>query len=221
MTGWRGAEGDAVATRLRVERLLAIVRGADPQATSRTIDVIAASGIGLIEVSLTSTDALAVIRAASQRLAGSALIGAGTIVGHRDAAAAAAAGAAFLVTPAAVLDPRDAPAPSLPLIVGALTPTEVAQAMALAPVAIKLFPASLGGPPYLAALRQPFPDVPFVPVGGVDASTAGAYLAAGAIAVGVGSPLVGDAASGGDLDELARRARSFRAATEEAAWSRS
>jgi len=53
-----------------------------------------------------------------------------------------------------------------------------------------------------------------VPVGGVDVDAAQAYLAAGAVAVGVGSPLVGDAASGGSLDELRRRARAFRHAVE-------
>ena len=85
----------------------------------------------------------------------------------------------------------------------------VAAALALGAEAVKLFPASAGGPAYLSALRQPFPDVPFVPVGGVGVAEAEAYLAAGAIAVGVGSPLVGDAASGGDLTALAERAARF------------
>jgi 2-dehydro-3-deoxyphosphogluconate aldolase/(4S)-4-hydroxy-2-oxoglutarate aldolase len=76
--------------------------------------------------------------------------------------------------------------------------------------AVKLFPASLGGPAYVRALVDPFPDVPLVPVGGVDAAAAAAYLAAGAVAVGVGSPLLGDAATGGDLAALAERARQFR-----------
>ncbi|EFL27582.1 LOW QUALITY PROTEIN: putative 2-dehydro-3-deoxyphosphogluconate aldolase/4-hydroxy-2-oxoglutarate aldolase, partial [Streptomyces himastatinicus ATCC 53653] len=78
--------------------------------------------------------------------------------------------------------------------------------------AVKLFPASLGGPGYLRALRDPFPEVPFVPVGGVDAAAARDYLDHGAIAVGVGSPLIGDAAAGGDLGALRTRAAAFRAA---------
>jgi len=77
----------------------------------------------------------------------------------------------------------------------------------------KLFPAALGGPSYLRGLRDPLPDVPFVPVGGVDIALAADYLAAGAVAVGVGSPLVGDAARGGDLAALDARATAFLAVT--------
>ena len=99
----------------------------------------------------------------------------------------------------------------LPILAGALTPTEAIAAYAQGASAVKLFPASLGGPRYLAALRDPLPDMPFVPVGGVDAELAGQYLAGGALAVGVGSPLVRDAAAGGDLAALRARARSFLA----------
>jgi 2-dehydro-3-deoxyphosphogluconate aldolase/(4S)-4-hydroxy-2-oxoglutarate aldolase len=74
----------------------------------------------------------------------------------------------------------------------------------------------VGGPGYLRALRGPFPGVPFVPVGGVDAQAARDHLAAGAVAVGVGSPLVGDAADGGDLGALRDRARAYRRIAEEA-----
>jgi 2-dehydro-3-deoxyphosphogluconate aldolase/(4S)-4-hydroxy-2-oxoglutarate aldolase len=77
---------------------------------------------------------------------------------------------------------------------------------------VKLFPAELGGPRYLAALRAPFPDVPFVPVGGIDAMAALAFLDAGALAVGVGSPLLGHAATDGDLRDLRVRARELRSA---------
>lgn len=98
----------------------------------------------------------------------------------------------------------------VPVLMGALTPSEVEAALARGADAVKLFPGSFGGPGYLKALRDPFPEVPFVPVGGVDATAARAYLDRGAIAVGVGSPLVGDAADGGDLDQLRARAAEFR-----------
>jgi 2-dehydro-3-deoxyphosphogluconate aldolase/(4S)-4-hydroxy-2-oxoglutarate aldolase len=102
----------------------------------------------------------------------------------------------------------------IPVLAGALTPTEVVTAMRLGATAVKLFPASFGGPAYLRALRDPLPGVPVVPVGGVDASLAAEYLAAGAVAVGVGSPLVGDAARGGDLDALRARAVEFLTVAE-------
>ncbi|WP_262403504.1 bifunctional 4-hydroxy-2-oxoglutarate aldolase/2-dehydro-3-deoxy-phosphogluconate aldolase [Actinomadura sp. CNU-125] len=100
----------------------------------------------------------------------------------------------------------------MPVLAGALTPTEVAAAAASGVDAVKLFPASAHGPGYLKALRDPFPDVPFVPVGGVGRDEAVEYLALGAVAVGVGSPLCGDAPHGGDLDALRARARAFVAA---------
>jgi 2-dehydro-3-deoxyphosphogluconate aldolase/(4S)-4-hydroxy-2-oxoglutarate aldolase len=81
---------------------------------------------------------------------------------------------------------------------------------------VKIFPASLGGPAYLKALRGPFPDIPLVAVGGVGVTGATQYLRAGAHGVGVGSPLVGDALSGGDLPSLQDRARGYLEAAAEA-----
>ncbi|MEU0071465.1 bifunctional 4-hydroxy-2-oxoglutarate aldolase/2-dehydro-3-deoxy-phosphogluconate aldolase [Streptomyces sp. NPDC006332] len=192
---------------LRVHRLLAIVRGKDPAASLRTVLTLAEEGIAAIEVSLTTADALTVIKRARAELGLGALVGAGTIRSAADAAAAVEAGASYLVTPALVegLEPY-----GVPVAMGALTPSEIERALALGADAIKLFPGSLGGPGYLKALRDPFPEVPFVPVGGVDAQAARDYLDLGALAVGVGSPLVGDAADGGDLDRLRARAAVFR-----------
>jgi 2-dehydro-3-deoxyphosphogluconate aldolase/(4S)-4-hydroxy-2-oxoglutarate aldolase len=151
-----------------------------------------------------------VIRRARASLGDAALLGAGTVITAADADGAASAGASYLVTPAVSEAVAAGRRLGLPVVAGALTPTEVVAAMTSGATAIKLFPASLGGVPYLRALRDPFPEVPFVPVGGVDGAAATAYLAAGAVAVGVGSPLVGDAASGGNLDELRARVRRFR-----------
>ncbi|GAA1936341.1 bifunctional 4-hydroxy-2-oxoglutarate aldolase/2-dehydro-3-deoxy-phosphogluconate aldolase [Kitasatospora viridis] len=190
-------------------RTLAIVRGNDPGAALRCVLALAEEGITACEVSLTTPDAFGVIRAARRELGPAALLGAGTVLTAADAERAAEAGAAFLVTPGAPTDPL-VPGP-LPVLVGALTPSEVIAAVHAGAAGIKLFPASLGGPDYLRALRAPFPGVPFLPVGGVDAATALAHLAAGAVAVGVGSPLVGDAADGGDLAALRARAAAWRA----------
>ncbi|MGC0318418.1 bifunctional 4-hydroxy-2-oxoglutarate aldolase/2-dehydro-3-deoxy-phosphogluconate aldolase [Kitasatospora acidiphila] len=198
-------------------RTLAIVRGTDRDAALRTVLVLAEEGITAAEVSLTTPDALWVIEQARRELGPHATLGAGTVLTGADAARAADAGADFLVTPGLGDDLRRT-ASELPLLIGALTPSEVIAAKENGALAVKLFPASLGGPGYLKALRDPFPGVPFVPVGGVDAALALAYLAAGAVAVGVGSPLIGDAASGGDLNALRARAAGWRTAlTEEIA----
>jgi 2-dehydro-3-deoxyphosphogluconate aldolase/(4S)-4-hydroxy-2-oxoglutarate aldolase len=202
---------------LRERRLLAIVRGRRGESALEAVLTLASEGVGLIEVSLTSDNALDVISRARAELGSQAVIGAGTVITARDVRDAHAAGAEFIVTPGLGGGVSEARGEGLPAIVGALTPSEVIAARAAGADAVKLFPASAtGGPDYLRALRAPFPDVPFVPVGGVDAQAARRYLELGAVAVGVGSPLIGDAADGGDPDGLRDRIRAFLSITDEA-----
>lgn len=194
---------------LHEHRLVAIVRGPDPEAALHTVLTLFDAGVQLVEVSLTTADADTVISRARKELGPQALLGCGTVVTAEDATRAADAGAGFVVTPAlgpGIAASRDR---GLPVIGGAFTPSEMVEAMARGAEAVKLFPASLAGPGYVRALRDPFPDLAIVPVGGIDAAQARAYLAAGAAAVGVGSPLIGDAASGGPTDELRVRVQAF------------
>ncbi|WP_169983963.1 bifunctional 4-hydroxy-2-oxoglutarate aldolase/2-dehydro-3-deoxy-phosphogluconate aldolase [Microbispora sp. H10836] len=192
---------------LGARRLLAIVRGDDPVAALRSIDVLAEEGVTLMEVSLSGAGALPVIRKAASSLGADVHLGAGTVLTARDAVAARDAGATFVVTPGLGEGVDEALRLGLPVLAGALTPTEVIAATARGAAAVKLFPASAGGASYLRALRDPFPAVPFVPVGGVGLDSVHDYLEAGAVAVGLGSPLLGDAPRGGDLDGLRRRVR--------------
>jgi 2-dehydro-3-deoxyphosphogluconate aldolase / (4S)-4-hydroxy-2-oxoglutarate aldolase len=106
----------------------------------------------------------------------------------------------------------------LPVVPGALTPTEVAAAWGAGATAVKVFPVSaVGGPAYVRAVRAPLPEVPLVPTGGVGIDDIGAYLDAGAAAVGLGSPLLGDAGDPhGDLAALADRTRRAVAAATRA-----
>jgi 2-dehydro-3-deoxyphosphogluconate aldolase/(4S)-4-hydroxy-2-oxoglutarate aldolase len=201
---------DTFRELLRTDRILAIIRGRDPDAALRCIPILAEHGVPLVEVSLTGTDALRVI----ERAAGhDVVLGAGTVRTADDARRAHSAGATFIVTPAATPGADAAAALGLPVLCGCLTPTEIlgAHDRGFLP---KLFPAETVGPAYLRALRGPLPGISLVPVGGVDAAAAVDFLAAGALAVGVGSPLIGDAAHGGDLTGLAGRARAFRRAVD-------
>ena len=198
-------------TALRDERLVAIIRGTDAEASFRTVMALAEEGVPLVEISLSGSDALAVIERARAALGEAAWLGAGTVLTAEDARRAADAGANLMVTPGLGAGLEEAARRGLPTLAGVMTPSEVIAANALGVSALKLFPASVGGPAYLQALRAPFPDLPFVPVGGVDATAARAYFAAGAVAVGVGSPLIGDAADGGDLAALRKRAAEFKA----------
>jgi 2-dehydro-3-deoxyphosphogluconate aldolase/(4S)-4-hydroxy-2-oxoglutarate aldolase len=195
---------------LRARRLVAIVRGSDADSALRTVLTLAEEGVELVEVSLTSRGALDVLSRARAELGPDAPLGAGTVLTAQDARRAQDNGAGFAVTPGQGEGFDEALRIGLPVLAGALTPTEITSASHRGAAAVKLFPAGpVGGPAYLRALRAPFPDVPFVPVGGVDEAAARAYLAAGAVAVGVGSPLIGDAADGGDPLELRARARAY------------
>ena len=196
-------------TGLARERLLVIIRSADAEAAIEASLVLLSSGIRFLEVSLVTADALGVIAEVARLAPDDAAIGAGTVLTRDDVACASKAGARFMVTPGLTESVAESVAVGIPVLAGAFTPTEALKAMVLGAAAVKLFPAALGGPSYLRALREPLPDVPFVPVGGVDVTLAGEYLAAGAIAVGVGGSLVGDALRGGDLDALRGRAAAF------------
>lgn len=190
-------------------RLMAIIRGSDPAACERTAEVLVETGVRLLEVSLTSTDALGVLARITDSLGGDACIGAGTVLSAEDARNAAAAGARFAVTPAASDGVAAAMELGMPVLAGAMTPSEVLAAHRAGAAAVKLFPADNLGPRYVKALGDPFPGVGLVPVGGVDFADVPHYLDAGALAVGVGSPLAGDAPHGGDLEALKARAERF------------
>jgi len=196
------------------ERLLAIIRGTDPAAAVRAALVLAESGIRFLEVSLVTTGALRVIAEVVRRAPEGCVIGAGTVLTRNDVSRAQEAGARFMVTPAVTESVAESVTRGIPVLAGAFTPTEVVTALSLGATAVKLFPSGTGGPAHLRALRDPLPEVPFVPVGGVDARLAGEYFAADAVAVGVGSPLVGDATRGGDLEALRMRAAGFLAVVE-------
>ncbi|WP_221350344.1 bifunctional 4-hydroxy-2-oxoglutarate aldolase/2-dehydro-3-deoxy-phosphogluconate aldolase [Streptomyces beigongshangae] len=200
---------DGFSAALRRTRLAAIVRGPDADAALRTVLTLLDEGVDLVEVSLNTADALGVIRRAVAEAGPSAHVGAGTVLTEEDVARARDAGASWIVTPALTESVAASVRAGLPVLAGALTPTEAVAAHRAGADAVKLFPASVGGPAYLKALRDPFPDLSFVPVGGVDPVSAAQYLGHGAVAVGVGSPLVGDAVQGGDLDALRERARRF------------
>ncbi|MEU3183329.1 bifunctional 4-hydroxy-2-oxoglutarate aldolase/2-dehydro-3-deoxy-phosphogluconate aldolase [Streptomyces sp. NPDC006923] len=203
---------------LRSHRLLGIVRGGDADAALKTVLTLIEEGVTLVEVSLSGRDALDVIARARAALGPDAPLGAGTVLSADDARAAHRAGADFVVTPAVSDGITAARELGLPVLAGVMTPSDILAARRLGADAFKIFPAEqAGGPGYLRALRGPFPELPFVPVGGVDAVAAREYLARGAVAVGVGSPLIGDAADGGGLDELRTRAGEFLDVIREAA----
>lgn len=171
------------------QRIIAIARRLSPEQADVLTAALLSSGIGVLEVTLDADDAVSTIAG----LEGSGLlVGAGTVMSVPQAAKAAEAGAAFIVSPHTDdLVVNWAVDNAMPVMAGAVTPTEIARAWDLGCSAVKLFPASVGGPPLLRTLRGPFSRVDFVPTGGVGADNVVDYLNAGAVAVGVGSWLTG------------------------------
>ncbi len=138
-------------------------------------------------------------------------IGVGTVLTAEQAERAVEAGAQYLVTPG--LRPAVAAAP-VPVLMGALTPTEVADALDLGAAAVKVFPARAFGPSYFRDLRGPFPDAPLVASGGIGTANAADFLTAGALAVCAGGEVVTPSlVAAADWPELTRRARAFVAST--------
>jgi 2-dehydro-3-deoxyphosphogluconate aldolase/(4S)-4-hydroxy-2-oxoglutarate aldolase len=135
-------------------------------------------------------------------------IGIGTIVTADQARRAIDAGARYLVTPIINLEVIAlAVQNAIPVFPGGLTPTELFSGWDAGATAVKIFPAETVGPQYGGHLRGPFPDIEFIPSGGVGLDDIPTWLKAGAVAVSLGGPLVGDALRGGSLDALAERSR--------------
>lgn len=177
--------------RIRAERIVAVLRRTDD--VGGIVDRLVDAGIGVVEVTLDADGAAADIERLRQR--GDVTVLAGTVRSVEDVDVAVAAGAEACVSPAfsgAVVARCHHHA--MPVIPGALTPTEIEAAWRAGAALVKLFPARLGGPDYVRDVLAPLADVPLLPTGGVDASNAADFLRAGAVAVGVGSWL-----SSGDI----------------------
>jgi 2-dehydro-3-deoxyphosphogluconate aldolase/(4S)-4-hydroxy-2-oxoglutarate aldolase len=172
-----------------------------------------------MELTMTTQGALDVVERLAARAPDGADIGVGTVLTSEEVDRAVDAGARFVVSPSVDLEViRAATRHGIASYPGAFSPTEIHAAWTAGASAVKLFPAGSLGPDYLRAVRAPLPDIPLVPTGGVGVEAVGAWLSAGATAVGLGSPLIGDALTpDGDLDALARRARAVCAAVGEQA----
>ncbi|WP_229069641.1 bifunctional 4-hydroxy-2-oxoglutarate aldolase/2-dehydro-3-deoxy-phosphogluconate aldolase [Actinoplanes sp. DH11] len=193
---------DPVSAAIADAGLVAILRAPTASAFAAIADVLVAAGVTALEITLTSQGALEAIAGLRRQLPETVRVGAGTVLTDDDAKAAVDAGASFLVSPVS-LPLR----PDVPFYPGTFSPTEVYAAHRSGAPLIKLFPAGGLGPGYLKDLRGPLPDVRILPTGGIGLDDIAKWLQAGAVAVGVGGPLVGDAATGGSLTALAARAR--------------
>lgn len=206
-------DNDGLRERIAADRLVAILRGTDADATVAAAHTLIEAGVTTLEITLTLTEAEEVISQIAADAPAEALIGAGTVLTEADADRAVAAGAQFIVTPTLAASVEYAVRQGIGVLPGVYTPTEIQRGTDLGAAAVKLFPAAGLGPAFIKAVREPFPDVRIIPVGGVALDLIEPFLAAGAFGFGIGGPLVGDAARpGGDLGALSERAHAFRRA---------
>jgi 2-dehydro-3-deoxyphosphogluconate aldolase / (4S)-4-hydroxy-2-oxoglutarate aldolase len=197
-------------------RLLAIVRYQGGGELDPVIEALFDVGVPLVELTLDTPGALEAV--ARWRGAGRP-VGIGTVVSPEQVDASVDAGASFVVSPG-VLGPVNERGRKLrvDVVAGAFTPTEVLRARELGATAVKVFPASTGGPAHVRALRGPLPGIPLVPTGGIGIDDVTAYLEAGASCVGLGGALVGAAAptSAAELEALSARGAAAIAAAARA-----
>ena len=184
--------------------IVAIIRSDSPDQLAEVAEALYEGGIAVIEVTFTVPRVLETICSVRRRLGGKVLLGAGTVLDPESARAALLAGAEFVVAPSLDLDViRLCHRYDKLAMPGAFTPTEVVRAWEAGADIVKIFPASVGGPAYLKALRGPLPQIRMMPTGGVNLQTLPDFLKAGACAVGLGGSLVEkQALQTGDLDRI-------------------
>jgi 2-dehydro-3-deoxyphosphogluconate aldolase/(4S)-4-hydroxy-2-oxoglutarate aldolase len=199
-----------ILQKLKAVRVIALIRADSSNSLLECARALAAGGLNAIELTMTTPGAIEMTAKVARELP-DVLLGLGTVLDAETARAGIDAGAKFIVTPAvrpaviAVCRER-----GVPILSGALTPTEAITAWDLGADVIKIFPAEFFGPAYIKSLKAPFPHLEFLPTGGVTPETVGDFLKAGAFATAAGSALVSPAAlKAGDWAAITARARQF------------
>jgi 2-dehydro-3-deoxyphosphogluconate aldolase/(4S)-4-hydroxy-2-oxoglutarate aldolase len=205
---------DRTLARILACGIVAVVRAETSEPLVKLVKVakaLAEGGVTAIEVTFTVPGAIDVIRQVRQELGDLIALGAGTVLDPETARAAILAGAEYIVAPTVNHEViRLCRRYDKAVMPGALTPTEVLSAWESGADIVKIFPADVGGPAYLKALRGPLPQIRMMPTGGVDLNTAENFLKAGACCLGVGGSLVEPkAVAAGDFNRVRELATQF------------
>src|SRR6516165_1505332 len=202
---------DATLKRIVDGGIVAVVRSESSASLVKVVQALAEGGVKAAEVTFTVPDAIDVIRQVRREVGDAVVLGAGTVLDPETARAAILAGAEYIVAPTVNLDVvRLCHRYDKAVMPGAFTPTEVLTAWEAGADIVKVFPADVGGPAYLKALRGPLPQVRLMPTGGVDLTTAESFLKARACCLGVGGSLVeAKAVAAGDFVRIRDLATEF------------
>ncbi|MHA7261640.1 bifunctional 4-hydroxy-2-oxoglutarate aldolase/2-dehydro-3-deoxy-phosphogluconate aldolase [Arthrobacter sp. TMN-37] len=188
--------------------VVAVLRAGHADQYAPVVEALLAGGVTSIELTLSTPGALDELPRLLERFGSAAEIGIGTVTAAGQAQQAIDAGAAYIVTPVMDLPTvRLCVERGIPVYPGGLTPTELLAGWNAGATAVKLFPASTVGPGYIGQLRGPFPGMQVIPSGGIGIADVPGWIAAGALAVSLGGPLLQDAFAGGTPEGLTQRAR--------------
>ncbi len=199
--------------------IVPIVRASTSEDALAAVDAIYEGGIRAVEITMTVPGAIRALEKVADKLGDKTTLGAGTVLDPETCRACILAGAQFIVTPALKLATVEmARRYSIPIMPGALTPTEILTAWEAGADFVKVFPCgNVGGPKYIKAVKAPLPQVEMIPTGGVNLETVGEFLKAGAAAVAVGGELVdGKMLKEKKYESITERAREFLAAVARA-----
>jgi 2-dehydro-3-deoxyphosphogluconate aldolase/(4S)-4-hydroxy-2-oxoglutarate aldolase len=206
---------ETVRDRIVQIGIVPVVRASSANEARLAAEAVCEGGIPIVEITMTVPGAVEVIRELAKHSASSGvLVGAGTVINVDSARRCLDAGAQFLVSPGFSLQTVELAGREGKLIMaGALTPTEIIAAWEAGADFVKVFPCGqVGGAKYIKALKGPLPQIPLVPTGGVNLSTAAEFLEAGAAALGIGGELVSASAlKAGDTGIIVENARKFMA----------
>jgi 2-dehydro-3-deoxyphosphogluconate aldolase/(4S)-4-hydroxy-2-oxoglutarate aldolase len=203
-----------VRERIMEIGIVPVVRASSAGEACIAAEAVCQGGIPIVEITMTVPGAVELIRELVENCGSEVLIGAGTVLNREAAGRCIDAGAEFLVSPGLNLETVAFAAGEGKLIMaGALTPTEVMAAWDAGADFVKIFPCGqVGGAKYIKALKGPFPQIPFIPTGGVNLNTAAEFLEAGSVALGIGGELVqADALKANKPEIIVENARKFLA----------
>ena len=205
-----------VLETIRTCGVIAIMRVRSSEQLIAVSDAILQGGINAIEVTMTTPGALDVVHQATSKYGDSVVFGIGSVLDAETARAAILAGAQFIVCPTLNVHTIEiCKRYSIPVMPGAYTPTEILTAWEAGASLVKVFPASVGGPAYIKAIKAPLPQVRLAAVGGVDLENTAIFIRSGAEVVGIGGELVNQMlVDNRDFKTITERACRFREEVE-------
>jgi 2-dehydro-3-deoxyphosphogluconate aldolase/(4S)-4-hydroxy-2-oxoglutarate aldolase len=206
-----------MADDLIADGVVCVMRGVTDDTLLPIANAVIGGGVSALEVTMNTDAATDKIERLVAECPDDVAVGAGTVLDAESARTAILAGAEFVVAPTLDVDTIEVcNRYGVPVAPGVATPTEALTAYEAGADFVKLFPAAALGPGYLSSLGGPLPQIPVMPTGGVGTDNAADFFEAGAIAVGVGSALIDDAAiEAGDYDRITANAEELVAIADE------